>query len=123
MEGELPVTYNFYNEIKYGTLPSQYDNFLQSISEIYKFEPEKANSFFYELETNNHKFYKITTENYSELSKNKNATIYIYFTDLIYLSSIIILLILVKMKRQTLFLLNRTKVVTKRKRLLAELAM
>ena len=81
MEGELPVTYNFYNEIKYGTLPSQYDNFLQSISKIYKLEPEKAYSFFYELETNNHKFYKITRENYSELSKNKNATIYIYFTD------------------------------------------
>ena len=81
MEGEFPVTYNFYNDIKKGTLPNQYDLFLQSISDKYNLLPENINSFFFELETQEHKFYKITAENYTKLSKNKNGTIYLYFTE------------------------------------------
>ncbi len=81
MEGEVPVTFNFYNDIQEGTLPDEYDVFLQSISDKYNLSAENIKSFFFELETKDHKYYRITPENYSQLNKKENATIYLYFTE------------------------------------------
>ena len=81
MEGEVPVTFTFYNDIQEGTLPDEYDVFLQTISDKYNLSAENIKSFFFELETKDHKYYIITPENYSQLNKKENTTIYIYFTE------------------------------------------
>lgn len=73
--------YDFYGEIKKDYLPNDFGFFLNLISTNFNLPPDDVLSCCFELEQKDHKYYRITEQNYSEICKNKNGTIHIYFTE------------------------------------------